>query len=83
MRGCSAPVLRWEDSGLSALDTDRFAPGRGRRRRVSRFSRRTVEAAAPALRGSCIRGLLWALAFEALSLVMLGVVAFGIYRLQR
>jgi hypothetical protein len=56
-------------------------------RRAPRFSGspETVCAntAAPALDGGCIRGFLWALAFEAASLAVVAGLLFGLYRLQR
>jgi hypothetical protein len=68
------------DSGMPALGIE--LSGHSAVPRVPRsFEPASVDTATANGNGGCIRGFLWALAFEAASVAMLAALLFGIYRL--
>jgi len=68
---------------LSALETQVPVRRAADLERVLPVRRCIDPATAPVLGGRCIRGLVWAVVFEAISIAMLGVLAYGLLTFGR
>lgn len=76
----------WEGSGLPALEINLgglSARVQARESRSSESREHAATKAAKTTRGGCIRGFLWAMAFEAASVGMIWALHIGIHNFQR